>query len=208
MSVTDARVHAPLTPPCTDKELVARVRSGDERACEVLYLAFHDPLWRYAFGYVRSSAVAEEIVQDVFLAVWRDRAEWEVSTSVRAWLYGATRNHALNHLRHERVVARLTDAATTEQNEGTTGDHATPLAMGAPPADAQQLVEAHDLDDAVDHALSELPARRRLAMTLRWKHDLGPTEIAQVLGVTPEAVRVLLTRARQDLTALLDQLRG
>jgi RNA polymerase sigma-70 factor (ECF subfamily) len=131
-----------------------------------------------------------------------------VSTSVRAWLYGATRNHALNHLRHERVVARLTDAATTEQNEGTTGDHATPLAMGAPPADAQQLVEAHDLDDAVDHALSELPARRRLAMTLRWKHDLGPTEIAQVLGVTPEAVRVLLTRARQDLTALLDQLRG
>jgi RNA polymerase sigma-70 factor (ECF subfamily) len=126
---------------------------------------------------------------------------------VRAWLYGATRNHALNHLRHERVVARLGERVSTEGGDRTTPERGEAVAMGSPPTDAQQLVEARDLDDAVNRAVSELPARRRLAMTLRWKHDLGPTEIAQVLGTTPEAVRVLLTRARQDLTALLDRLR-
>jgi RNA polymerase sigma-70 factor (ECF subfamily) len=207
VSVPEVRVRSSLTALSADKELVAHIRSGDERAWESLYLAFHEPLWRYAFGYVRSSAEAEEIVQDVFMALWRDRAEWDVSTSVRAWLYGATRNHALNHLRHERIVARLSDAAATEGGDRTTAEHGTQLAMGAPPADAHQMVEARDLDEAVDHALAALPARRRLAMTLRWKHDLGPTEIAHVLGTTPEAVRVLLTRARQDLTELLDRLR-
>jgi RNA polymerase sigma-70 factor (ECF subfamily) len=206
VSVPEARVRAPLAASSTDAQLVERIRSGDEHACESLYLTFYEPLWRYAVGYVRSSPIAEEIVQDVFMALWRDRSTWTVSTSVRAWLYGATRNHALNHLRHERVVASA-NGPTTDVGEPSSGPVAR-YAMGAPPADAHDVVESRDLDAAVERALDGLPARRRLAMTLRWKHDLGPTEIAHVLGTTPEAVRVLLTRARQDLTALLDRLRA
>jgi RNA polymerase sigma-70 factor (ECF subfamily) len=207
VSVPEARVHVPFTPLSADRELIARIRAGDEQACASLYLAFFEPLWRYAFAYVRSTPIAEEIVQDVFMALWRDRAEWAVSTSVRAWLYGATRNHALNHLRHERVVARV-NGATAEDGEQFAGESVARFAMGAPPADAHDEVESQDLNHVVDHALAALPARRRLAMILRWKHDLGPTEIAHVLGTTPEAVRVLLTRARQDLTALLARLRA
>lgn len=71
VSVPEARVHAPLTASSTDTQLVERIRSGDERACESLYLTFYEPLWRSAFGYVRSSPIAEEIVQDVFMALWR-----------------------------------------------------------------------------------------------------------------------------------------
>jgi RNA polymerase sigma-70 factor (ECF subfamily) len=77
--------------------------------------------------------------------------------------------------------------------------------MGQPPQDAHEAVEAGELDDIVERALHGLPERRRLAMTLRWKHDLSPLEIARVLGTTPESVRVLLTRARQELRALLDR---
>jgi RNA polymerase sigma factor (sigma-70 family) len=207
VSVPEARVQVPLTASSPDTELVARIQSGDERACESLYLAFYAPLWRYAFGYVRSSPIAEEIVQEVFMALWRDRATWTVSTSVRAWLYGATRNHALNHLRHERVVASAS-GPTAEDGERSATEPFAQFAMGAPPADAHEVVESRELDVAVERALDGLPARRRLAMILRWKHDLGPTEIAHVLGTTPEAVRVLLTRARQDLTALLERLRA
>jgi RNA polymerase sigma-70 factor (ECF subfamily) len=205
--VPEARVHVALTATSTDAELVARIRSGDERTCESLYLASYEPLWRYAFGYVRSSPIAEEIVQDVFMALWRDRATWTVSTSVRAWLYGATRNHALNHLRHERVVANA-NGPTAEDGERSTAEPIARFAMGTPPADAHEVVESRELEVEVERALDGLPARRRLAMILRWKHDLGPTEIAHVLGTTPEAVRVLLTRARQDLTALLERLRA
>jgi RNA polymerase sigma-70 factor (ECF subfamily) len=193
--------------PLDDAALVARVRVGDESACEALYLEHHARLWRFAYGFVRSRDVAEEIVQEVFLSLWRGRREWDVRTNARAWLYAAVRNQALNHVRHERVVARL----ATPRADGVDGADAVAgglVAMGGPPADAHASVEQHELDDAVARAIARLPERRRIAMTLRWKHDLSAAEIARVLATTPESVRVLLCRARQDLAGLLARLRG
>ena len=187
-------------------ELVLRIAAGDESACEALYLAYRAPLWRFAYGYVRSREVAEELVQEVFLSLWRNRGNVEVRACIRAWLYAAVRNHALNHLRHERIVTRLSKRAangrTDPHGAGAQGAERG-IAMGAPSPDAQSIVEANELDEAVARAVALLPERRRLAMTLRWKHDLSPIEIARVLGTTPESVRVLLTRARQELAQLL-----
>jgi RNA polymerase sigma-70 factor (ECF subfamily) len=195
-----------------ESTLVARIRAGNEPAFQALYLAHHDGLWRFAFTYVRSRDVAEELVQDVFLSLWDGRASWEVQTRARAWLFAAVRHLALNHLRHERIVAR----ALGSSGEG--GRLASPhcassvarieaSTMGAPPANQQEMAEARELDEAIVRAIAELPERRRIAMTLRWKEDMSPLEIATVLGTTPEAVRVLLTRARADLAALLDRVR-
>lgn len=178
-----------------ESDLVPRIRRGDESAFESLYLAHHDELWRFAYAYVRSRDVAEELVQDVFLAVWGTHATWEVNTRVRAWLYASVRHLALNHLRHERVVAR------------TTGASAHPQRGSGPPMDQQLALEAEEIDRAVVHAIAELPERRRIAMTLRWKHEMSSLEIARVLGTTPEAVRTLLSRARTDLVSLLEHAR-
>jgi RNA polymerase sigma-70 factor (ECF subfamily) len=191
-----------------EANLIARVRGGDEAAFESLYLAHHDELWRFAYTYVRSRDVAEELVQDVFLAIWGTRATWEVHTRVRAWMYGSVRHLALNHLRHERVVTRSNCAgrhpgSETEQSVG--GAQLYEATMSTPPMDQQLALEAKEIDDAVVHAIAELPERRRIAMTLRWKHDMSSLEIARVLGTTPEAVRTLLTRARADLAVMLDR---
>jgi RNA polymerase sigma-70 factor (ECF subfamily) len=198
-------VHA----PDEDSALVARIRAGDEGAFQALYLAHHDGLWRFAYAYVRSRDVAEELVQDVFLSLWDTRATWVVTTRARAWLFAAVRHLALNHLRHERVVTRALGGPT-----GASGPFASQSAsavarieastMGAGPAGQHEMAEARELDEAVTRAIAELPERRRIAMTLRWKEDMSPLEIAGVLGTTPEAVRVLLTRARADLALLLD----
>jgi RNA polymerase sigma-70 factor, ECF subfamily len=184
--------------------LVARIRGSDEKAFESLYLAHHDELWRFAYTYVRSRAIAEELVQDVFLAVWGSRETWDVHTRVRAWLFASVRHLALNHLRHERIVARTIQVAQAASG----GDAATEaVAMAAPPMDQLLAIEAEELDNACLQAIGELPDRRRIAMTLRWKHDMSALEIARVIGTTPEAVRTLLTRARADLTTLLEQTR-
>ena len=184
--------------------LVARIRGSDEKAFESLYLAHHDELWRFAYTYVRSRDIAEELVQDVFLAVWGSRETWDVHTRVRAWLFASVRHLALNHLRHERIVARTIQVAQAAAG----GDAAIEaVAMAAPPMDQLLAIEAEELDNACLQAIGELPDRRRIAMTLRWKHDMSALEIARVIGTTPEAVRTLLTRARADLTALLEQTR-
>jgi RNA polymerase sigma-70 factor (ECF subfamily) len=204
MSALDVETHASPAVPLDEGELVARIRAGDEGACGALYLRYHEALWRFAYAFVRSRDDAEEMVQEVFLELWRDRARWTVRSSARAWLYAAVRHHALNRLRHERVVARLI-AGGASACSGSGGAHggAGAIAMGAPAPDAQDSVEAQELDDAVVRALATLPERRRLAMTLRWKHGLSSAEIAAVLDTTPESVRVLLTRARQELAGLL-----
>jgi RNA polymerase sigma-70 factor (ECF subfamily) len=192
-----------------DGELVLRIAAGDESACEALYLTYRAPLWRFAYGYVRSREVAEELVQEVFLSLWRNRGDGEVRACIRAWLYAAVRNHALNHLRHERIVTRLSERTLSlraDQHGEVQGSDGC-IAMGAPSPDAQLTVEAKELDEAIARAVAVLPERRRLAMTLRWKHDLSPIEIARVLGTTPESVRVLLTRARQELAQLLGMAR-
>lgn len=184
--------------------LVARIRGSDEKAFESLYLAHHDELWRFAYTYVRSRDIAEELVQDVFLAVWGSRETWDVHTRVRAWLFASVRHLALNHLRHERIVARTIQVAQAASG----GDAAAEaVAMAAPPMDQLLAIEAEELDSACLHAIGELPDRRRIAMTLRWKHDMSALEIARVIGTTPEAVRTLLTRARADLTALIERTR-
>lgn len=212
MSAPDLSIQSlPIAPADDEAALAARLRAGDERACEALYLAHHERLWRFAYGYVRSREIAEELVQEVFLALWRNRADCEPRTCVRAWLYGAVRNLALNHLRHERVASRLTPGTADDTSHAWSavvhsGDEL--VAMGGPPPDAQALAEADELEAAVAAALAGLPERRRIAMTLRWKHDLSAAEIARVLGTTPESVRVLLTRARQELVGLLGRAGG
>ena len=184
--------------------LVARIRGSDEKAFESLYLAHHDELWRFAYTYVRSRDIAEELVQDVFLAVWGSRETWDVHTRVRAWLFASVRHLALNHLRHERIVARTIQVTQAAAGGDAANDA---VVMAAPPMDQLLAMEAEELDNACLQAIGELPDRRRIAMTLRWKHDMSALEIAQVLGTTPEAVRTLLTRARADLTALLERTR-
>lgn len=189
-----------------EPDVVAAIRAGDTAAFDALYLAHHDALWRFANAQVHSAAAAEDVVQEVFLALWRDRATWEVTSSAPAWLFGAVRRQALKHLRHERVVTRLADRVAAR--DGATIDAAGIVARDTAPDDAHAELEARELDEAVARALAALPERRRLAMTLRWTHGLPAPEIARVLDTTPEAVRVLLTRARQELAALLRRLGG
>lgn len=186
--------------PAGDAELVARIRAGDEAAFEILHNSYHHRLWRFAYDLVRSAAGAEEVVQEVFLALWRTRAAWEVSTSLTGWLYGATRHHSLRHLQRERAVVRIAERAAAHVTAGAGCDV---VGMGAHPAGAHEALEAREIDQAVARAVSVLPERRRLAMSLRWTHQLSAPEIATVLGTTPEAVRVLLTRARRELVGLL-----
>lgn len=178
-----------------DDSLAAWIATGDEAAFTALYLRHHAALWKFAYGFVRSADVAEELVQDVFLSLWRRRSELQVDTPAGAWLYGAVRNASRNHLRHHRTSTRLlADAGALAARDATMGS-AVPL--------PDALLAGNDLERDLTTALSELSERSRTAMTLRWKHDMSAAEIAGVLGATPGAVRVLLTRARQELASLL-----
>jgi RNA polymerase sigma-70 factor (ECF subfamily) len=153
---TDRSPDGALT--ARDRTLVECVRRGEESAVEAIFAEYYDPLCRFAYGYVRSRAQAEEIVADVFLALWRQRALWQPTAGVARYLYGAVRNRALNEIRHARVSERWSER---EAGEVVALDQHLVVA-----AAEERLVEA-DLAALVHGVVAQMPPRTRRVFELR-----------------------------------------
>jgi RNA polymerase sigma-70 factor (ECF subfamily) len=172
--------------------LAQRIRSGDASAFDTLFRAHYQELCLFGYSYLRSPEAAEEIVQDVFTAIWTRRATWSVHESVEAYLFGAVRNRALRRLARGRTELRWRRGA----NEPASS------ALGVPDrelerAEAEQLVRA---------AVAELPERSRMAITLRWQHQMTYPEIAAAMGISVKGVEQHLARGIKRLRKLLTHL--
>jgi RNA polymerase sigma factor (sigma-70 family) len=178
----------------SETELAERVRAGDVMAFEVLYERSFTSLWRFAYSYVRSRDVANEVVQDVFVAVWELGATWRVDGSVRAYLFRAVRNRALNVRKHDTRMARFEERAIAE-------DDAPALGESPPLADATMLLEERQA--MIAHAVARLPDRWQRAVTLRTKDQLSYEDIGVVLEISTDAARMLVARAQRELRHLL-----
>lgn len=165
-------------------DVVARIRAGDERAFESLFRAYYPALCDFAVRYVREDALAEEIVQDLFADLWARRREWQVRDSVRAYVFTAVRNRALN-LRKRQLVE-----SDWEHEETSIGSRE--LQQTPEPADA--AAERADLRAQLDAALDALPERCRLVMHLRWREQMPYAEIAAVMGISVKGVENQLAR--------------
>lgn len=188
------RAHIDRSSDRTDLQLQRRIQAGDEEAFDALYLRHARSLWGLAYSLVRSEADAEEIVHDVFLAIWNHRETWVISTGVLPYLFRATRNRAVNHLRHQRVVTQVeTDASW----------HDNPPGMSDVPAPLDDVVVADDIEAVVRRTIDALPERRRLVLVLRIEHHLSFSQIGEVMQISEKAAQVLFARARESLTPLL-----
>ncbi len=173
--------------PAPEPGQLERIRAGDEAAFEALFKTYYRPLCDFVHGYVRSRETAEELVQTVFLRIWEKRESWEPVTGIRAYLFAACRNQALDHLRHRRVVGRVMVASRCIELE--------PSALARP----DEATDAAELSEALRRAVDELPERRRAVLVLRWQHQLSNLEIARALGISLKGVEAHVTRALAGL---------
>jgi len=175
-----------LDPAALERQLAARVRAGDEAAFDQLFTANYPALCDFVVGYVHAPDIAEELVQNVFLRIWEHRARWDPVGGARAYLFAACRHQALDHLKHDRIVARLADRASQEQ---------LIHGLGSPPMRPDEAIQAAELSRALRHAVEQLPERRRLVVVLRWQHQLSYQEIADVLEISVKGVKTQFARA-------------
>src|SRR2546429_1719889 len=116
-------VRAPTLPLAgEERDWGARIRAGDAAAFERAFRTYHPALCKFAFRYVHSRDVAQELVHDVFATLWEERGRLSVDR-LKSYLYAAVRNLAISHLRHELVERRWRErapagAAPPDQNEG------------------------------------------------------------------------------------------
>jgi RNA polymerase sigma-70 factor (ECF subfamily) len=179
----------------TDASLADRIRAGDASGLEALFHLYYDPLCRFAEAYVRSRADAEDLVQGVFIQLWEQRDRWVLRGSVRAYLYTAVRNSALNVLKHRLVERRALNDAATIPRIGT--------AQSAPSPHEDAV--GRELEQAIDDAIAKLPDRYRLVVTLRAQHQLTIPEIARILDLPVKTAETRAARAVQALRAALDR---
>lgn len=180
----------------TDSDLVASIRIGEKSAFELLYRDHYETLCHYALRWVESPAVAEDVVQDVFLRIWRRRTEWYVEGPLTAYLYAAVRNGALNRVRGARV--RQLWAERTEREQLLDGP-----AMGGEEADGQ--LRADELQQAIEAAIADLAPRCREAFVLRRRHHLSYAEIATIMDIAPKTVEVQIGLALRTLRQKLQE---
>ena len=167
-----------------DRELLARIRAGDGDAYDTIFRAHYAHLVGAAERMLRRRDVAEEIVQDVMLELWRRRETLVVDDSLRAYLQRATRNRSLNHLRHGKIAERA-------EPEIAAGLHETPQ------ADAE-IVDA-EMAAAVREAVASLPDRCREVFELSRVQGLKYAEIASALGISVKTVEGQMGKALRVL---------
>ena len=179
-----------------------RVRRGDLAAFEELFRTMHAPLCEVADSYVQSQAIAEEIVQDLFFAIWMKRDRLPNVDSIQAYLFTAARNRCLHHLRHRAMTRRWTSWA------GLGADVAGVAGVAQSPLSADEALEADERRAQVRGAMNRLPPRARLALVLQRDHEMTQAEIADAMDISLKGVEKLLATARQKLRRILTAAEG
>lgn len=165
-------------------DIGSRIRGGDAAAFEQLFHATYPSLCAFAHRYLDDAARAEDLVQELFVELWARRARWELRGSVRAYLFSAVRNRALNARKRDRV----------EQDWVNDESIAEVRALHPAPASPAELLDVAETTAMLDAAIEALPERCRMVMTLRWREQLSHAEIAQVMGITTKGVEQQLAR--------------
>lgn len=143
-----------------------------------IFCVYHEQLCLVARGFVSSRALAEEIVQDAFLSVWRRRPQWPDALDLKGYTFAVVRNVALNRLRRLRVERRWQERAAW-RNDGALSQYAT------------EAAHSPDVDEATEllrRVVQQLPKRVRVTIILRLQFQLTNIEIADVMGITLSAV--------------------
>lgn len=201
----------------SDEELVAALVDGDEAALGELYDRHADSLFRAALLRLGDRGLAEEVLQDTYLALW-NRAELfdRGQGSVIGWLSTIARNRAIDRLRSlgrrpppialSSLAQAGADDASADEARDALLSASTPLSGVTAALDPERAVDMAELRDEVGRALAAMPEQERQVISLAYYDELSQSEIAArldwPLGTVKTRTRRALARLRESLGEL------
>lgn len=206
---------APARATFSDEETLAALRAGDERAFRDLFARRYPMMKRVARAYVASDAVAEEIVQETWMAVVTGLDRFEGRSALGTWIFSILTNQAKTHSARERRALPLSCVAPGDGEEPAVDpdrfqkdDDAWPGHWATPPRPWQRperRLLSLEARDRLKAALAQLPDRQRMIVGLRDVEGHSAEEVCELLGLSQENQRVLLHRGRARLRAVLEE---
>ncbi|HTG26868.1 MAG TPA: sigma-70 family RNA polymerase sigma factor [Methylomirabilota bacterium] len=182
----------------TDVQLMLDVKAGDEQSFALLLHRYRTPLVNFLYRMVRNREQAEDLAQEVFIRVYRARADYVPSAKFTTWLFRIATNLALNSVRdtrHQRMEVSLDAPVTVDSEEGD--ERPLDVAEKNPNIEEHLVQEAER--DMIRHAIDKLPEKQRAAVLLHKYQDLDYGEISKILSCSESALKSLLFRAYETL---------
>jgi RNA polymerase sigma-70 factor (ECF subfamily) len=172
----------------SDEVLIARIAKGDRLAMQVLYGRHHVRVFRFGLRLVRDEQVAEDLISEVFLDVWRQAGKFEGRSAVSTWLLAITRFKALSALR-KRKDAELDEEAAA--------------AIEDPSDDPETTAQKKDTSVVLRKCLEALTPDHREIIDLVYYHEKSVEEVAEIVGIPENTVKTRMFYARKKLAELL-----
>jgi RNA polymerase sigma-70 factor (ECF subfamily) len=175
--------------PSSDEMLIKRIADGDQLAMRTLFARHQMPLYRWLLRIVRDEALAEDLLSEVFLDVWRQAVSFEARSSVSTWLLAIGRYKALSALR------RRTDVELDDETAAAIPD----------PADNPELVlQKKNRSELLRRSLASLSPEHGEVIDLVYYHDKSVKEVAGIVGVAEATVKTRMFYARKKLAELVE----
>ncbi|TDQ09451.1 RNA polymerase sigma factor [Pedobacter metabolipauper] len=174
----------------SDEELFMLIRQDDERAFSTLFDRYKTLLYRHIYQRIKSETEAEEILQDIFISIWKNRQTIVISDSLLPYLLGAAK----------KCVFALY-ARTSKKIEHT---HLLKEMEPAFEYPAEEFIMARELETIMDNEVQNMPQTMRLAFQLSRKEHISVREIAERLSISEQTVKNNITMALQRLRGKLN----
>ncbi|GAB4247150.1 MAG: RNA polymerase sigma-70 factor [Ekhidna sp.] len=172
-----------------DLLLFDQVKRGDLSSYEVIFKRYYKELHRFAFSYVRESSIAEEMVQEVYLYIWEKRAQIEIQTTLKTYLYSAVKNKCLNYIKLE---------LPKQQSMGDLSEVMLSVSEGR-----KDEGENEQLKRYIKNAVDALPTKCRTIFMLSRNAGMTYEEIAEELDLSKKTVEnqmgIALKKLRESL---------
>jgi RNA polymerase sigma-70 factor (ECF subfamily) len=183
----EVRTTQPALGRC-DTALLKAVAGGDRGAMQVLYARHHVRAYRFLLRLTKDESIAEELVSEVFLAVWRNAVSFSGQSEPSTWILAIARHKAFSALKR-RPPERLTDEIINTIVDPADG--------------AQAIIERDDRSAAIQACLTRLSPDHREVIDLVYYHDKPIEEVAEITGAPKNTVKTRMFYARKSLAKLL-----
>lgn len=178
--------------PYDESKLINRLREGDERAFARIYEQHWPVLWQFAVRHLRDGDEAKDVLQEVFMALWQNRAVLDVHTSLSAYLRRATLNRVLKRADREKVIALYRDRLLAGLDVGRDS--------------TSEQIAVRELEVRLTRGLDALPPKMREVFEASRLEGLTHEQIADKLGISKETVKSQIKNALKLLRRTLNSL--
>ena len=176
-----------------DEELLKHIKKGDMDAFETLFRKYYAPLFNYAHIFVKQKDDADEVVQDLFFSIWKNKENLSISTSFKSYVYRSVYNNSIQRIRKQQKSISLNK------------QHALDGKISYSEPDSVQIQQ---LTDTIEKVLQQLPERSRKIFELSRYEGLKYHEIAKKLSISIKTVEANMSKTLKTFRKYLKEYRN